>query len=158
MKQLQNVKQAQKRKKAAAMRTTTAATSNAAGTAESGISKELQDLHQSYIQSIRESKTVEANIAMAQREYKAQQLTKTELEQLPQPEDGDDTTKMYRSIGKMFLRASRTDIMEHIDKSMEAEQTKETDLTKKQQYLEKRIQSQQQNIQELLPASARRKQ
>jgi tetratricopeptide (TPR) repeat protein len=168
IRQLHNVKQAQKRKKAAAMRTTTAATSNAAAAASSsGISNELQELHQAYIQSIRESKTVEANIAMAQREYKAQQLTKTELEQLPsQPQDGsgsgssggsdDDTTKMYRSIGKMFLRASRSDIMEHIDKTMEAEQKKEADFTKKQQYLEKRIQSQQQNIQELLPASASR--
>lgn len=154
MRQLQSVKILQKKKKAAA--TNSMRNVAPAGGADSAISKELQELHQAYIQSIRESKTVEANIAMAQREYKAQELTKTELEELPKPEEGADDTKMYRSIGKMFLRASRPDIMDHLDVSMKAEKKREADLKQKQQYLERKIQSQQQNIQELLPASARR--
>jgi len=140
------------------MRQAVSATTAAGNTGNTGISKELQELHMAYIQSIRESKTVEANISMAQREYKAQELTKTELEQLPNDGNGDNDAKMYRSIGKMFLRSSRTDIMDHLENSMAAEQTREVDLVQKQKYLERKIKSQQQNIQELLPASSRRQQ
>ena len=58
---------------------------------------------------------------------------------------------MYRSVGKMFLLSSRQQVMERLDKDMETEKKREEDLMQKQDYLERRLKSQQQNIQELLP-------
>ena len=82
------------------------------------------------------------------RSFKAHELTKNELEKLP---ISDTDTRMYRSIGKMFMLSSRPEVMENIEKSMAMEKLRETDLLQKQEYLERRIKSQQQNIQELMP-------
>ena len=51
----------------------------------------------------------------------------------------------------MFLLRSRQQVMERLDKDMETEKKREEDLMQKQDYLERRLKSQQQNIQELLP-------
>ena len=138
MRQLQVVKQLKKKlDKAAAVRMPM----------NSGISKELQDLHQTYVKTVRELKVVDTNIIRSQREYKAHELTKSELEKVP----STDETRMYRSIGKMFMLSSRTEVMENIDTYMDTEKKRETDLTQKQQYLERHIKSQQENIKELAP-------
>lgn len=142
MKQLQAVKQLKKKldKAVKAVRMPQVA--------DSGISKELQELHMQYVQTVREHKLVETNVTMAQREYKAQELTKKELEKLP----ADDIhTRMYRSIGKMFMLSTRPEVIANIEKSMELELQREKDLLQKKEYLERRIKSQQQNIQELAP-------
>ena len=112
------------------------------------MSNELAELQQQYIQTNREYNTVKANIVMAQREYKTDEITKAELEKLPQGNDA----KMYRGIGKMFLLSSRDQVMDHLDKNIEAEKKREGDLTQKLEYLERRIASQRSNMQELLSA------
>jgi prefoldin subunit 1 len=142
MKQLQSVKQLKKKLDKAANST------RMPQIADSGVSKELQELHMHYVQTVRDLKLAETNITKAQREYKAHELTKNELEKLP---ISDTDTRMYRSIGKMFMLSSRPEVMENIEKSMAMEKIRETDLLQKQEYLERRIKSQQQNIQELMP-------
>lgn len=142
MKQLQTVKQLKKKLEKASKAT------RMPQIADSGISKELQELHMQYVQTVRELKLAETNISKSQREYKAHELTKNELEKLPM---SDTDTRMYQSIGKMFMLSSRPEVMENIEKSMELEKLRETDLLQKQEYLERRIKSQQQNIQELVP-------
>lgn len=117
-------------------------------TGDAVVNKELQELHEQYVQTLREQKTVEANIAMAQREYQAHELTKSEIDNLPL----SDNTTMYRSVGKMFMLSTREEVNEHLEQSMKDEKKKENDLTQKQDYLTRRLKSQQQNIQELVPS------
>jgi prefoldin subunit 5 len=49
----------------------------------------------------------------------------------------------------MFLKSTRGRVMEHLDKSMDDQKKKETETSQKLEYLERRMKSQQQNIEEL---------
>mmetsp|Transcript_14093 Transcript_14093/g.30114 ORF Transcript_14093/g.30114 Transcript_14093/m.30114 type:complete len:270 (-) Transcript_14093:82-891(-) len=117
---------------------------------DSSISKEVNDLHQQLIATTKEYRMVKANIMKAQNGKKSNELTKMELEKLPQGTDA----KMYRSVGKMFMLTSRSDIMTHLEESVEKEGKEETSLTAKLDYLERRMKSQQQNIQELTKSAS----
>lgn len=117
------------------------------GTMDASISKELQDLRQQFITTNREYNTVQADIQRATKHCKSSAITKSELEKLGP--SSEENSKLYRGIGKVFLLSNRDNVMEHLDKSMEEQQTKETELTQKAAYLEKRLKSQQQNMEEL---------
>ncbi len=110
---------------------------------DAATSRELQDLQQQLAMSSREFNLAKANLIKVQREYKANDFTKAELDKLP-----EDST-CYRSIGKMFLKSTRGRVMEHLDKSMDDQKKKETETSQKLEYLERRMKSQQQNIEEL---------
>eukprot|EP00584_Thalassiosira_punctigera_P006780 CAMPEP_0172543086 /NCGR_PEP_ID=MMETSP1067-20121228/13562_1 /TAXON_ID=265564 ORGANISM="Thalassiosira punctigera, Strain Tpunct2005C2" /NCGR_SAMPLE_ID=MMETSP1067 /ASSEMBLY_ACC=CAM_ASM_000444 /LENGTH=269 /DNA_ID=CAMNT_0013329425 /DNA_START=157 /DNA_END=966 /DNA_ORIENTATION=- len=112
---------------------------------DSSISKEVNDLQQQLIATTKEYRMVKANIMKAQNGKRSNELTKAELEKLPQGTDA----KMYRSVGKMFMLTSRLDIMTHLEESAKKEGKEEISLTAKLDYLERRMKSQQQNIQEL---------
>jgi chaperonin cofactor prefoldin len=109
-------------------------------------SNELTELQQQYIQTNREYNVVKANIIKAQRECKSQEITKSELEKLNETKE----TTMYRSVGKMFLRSSREQVFEHLEKRIEDEKHRESDLTQKLKYLERRMKSQRQNMEEVM--------
>ncbi len=112
---------------------------------DSSTSKEVMDLQQQLIATTKEYRMVKASIMKAQNGKRSNELTKGELEKLPQGSD----SKMYRSVGKMFILASRGEIINHLDENIEREGKEEKDLSCKLEYLERRIKSQQQNIQEL---------
>lgn len=112
---------------------------------DSSISKEVMDLQQQLIATTKEYRMVKANIMKAQTSKRSNELTKGELEKLPQGTE----SKMYRSVGKMFMLASRGDIVNHLEENIEREGKEEKDLSGKLDYLERRMKSQQQNIQEL---------
>eukprot|EP00521_Asterionellopsis_glacialis_P018439 CAMPEP_0195294356 /NCGR_PEP_ID=MMETSP0707-20130614/14744_1 /TAXON_ID=33640 /ORGANISM="Asterionellopsis glacialis, Strain CCMP134" /LENGTH=266 /DNA_ID=CAMNT_0040355301 /DNA_START=9 /DNA_END=809 /DNA_ORIENTATION=- len=118
------------------------------GKMDSALTKELQDLQQQYVTAGREYNTVKADITRSVKEYKSDEITKAELEKL----DSTDDTKLYRGIGKMFLLSSRENIMETLDTSVKEQKKKETELTKKSEYLERKIKSLQQNMEELVKA------
>ena len=61
---------------------------------------------------------------------------------------------MYRSIDKMFMLTPRSEVMTHLDDSIERESKIETDLEGKLDYLERRMKSQQANIAELTKVAA----
>jgi prefoldin subunit 1 len=115
-----------------------------------GMSNEQMEMQQQLIQLSREYNVVQANINRAQREYRSNELTKSELEKLPE----DSSSRMYRSIGKMFLLSSRPDVTEHLDKSMENDKKEEAELRKKLDYLERRMASVQQNLKELVQSTS----
>ena len=119
---------------------------------DASMSREFMDLQQQYVQTNREFNTVKANIIKAQREHKSHEITKTELEKLPEDED----SQMYRGIGKMFLLSDRDEVMDHLTKSIDDEKKREHDLTQKMEYLERQMKSQRQNMEELMrsPSSA----
>mmetsp|Transcript_1055 Transcript_1055/g.1845 ORF Transcript_1055/g.1845 Transcript_1055/m.1845 type:complete len:157 (-) Transcript_1055:99-569(-) len=117
---------------------------------DSSISKEVIDLQQQLIATTKEYRMVKANIMKAQNGKRSNELTKQELEKMPSGTDA----KMYRGVGKMFMLTSRSDIMTHLDESIDKEGKDEKDLTAKLDYLERRMKSQQQNIQELTKSAS----
>jgi chaperonin cofactor prefoldin len=124
--------------------------------------QELEDLQTQNSQTVQEYGIVEANLVKTKREYRVHELTKQELQaQVPLMttttttgggKSGNSSAGVtcYRSIGKMFLVSTRERVEEHLVKTMEDLQKKETDLTSKLDYLERRIKSQRQNMSELL--------
>lgn len=106
--------------------------------------RELQDLQLQYNQANREFNTVNANMVKTQREFHINELTKTELDELPAD------ANCYRSIGKMFMKSSKTGVVEHLEKRMDEQKKKEADMTQKLEYLERRIKSTQKNMEELV--------
>ncbi|KAL3805332.1 hypothetical protein HJC23_009039 [Cyclotella cryptica] len=115
------------------------------------IQKEVIDLQQQLISTTKEYRTVKANILRAQKEKRSNELTKSELDKLPPSET---EVKMYRSIGKMFMLTPRSEVMTHLDESIERESKVESDLEGKLDYLERRMKSQQANIAELTKSAA----
>lgn len=153
LKVLRNIKQAKKaasNKAAAALSNGTKSNglSNGAtpftnGKLDLATSRELYDLQVQHAQTTKELNTVQANLTKAQREYKMQQLTHTQLKDQPEEKS------YYRSIGKIFFKSTRDQVLDHLQQNMEERQKKEGDLKQKMDYLERRIKSQQQNMQEL---------
>jgi chaperonin cofactor prefoldin len=106
--------------------------------------RELHDLQSQFAQTNRELGVVHANLNMIQQENRIGQLTKSEIEPL------DDATQCYRQIGKLFLLSSKERVVEHLDKQLDENRKKESDLTSKMDYLERRLKSQKQNIDEIV--------
>ena len=117
------------------------------GGLDASTSSELQELQAQYIQMNRELETLKVNISKAGREFKIAEITKADLAQLP------ETNGCYRSIGKMFLKESREDVMKYLDKNMENSTKNETAMKQKCEYLEKKLKSQRQNIEELVKSA-----
>lgn len=153
MKQLQIVKAGKKAAAAAAKREKFAdamSVPSRSGAVDGSVSAELRDLQKQFMETNRDMQIVNSNMVHAQREYKSYELTKSEVSKL----EATDDAKMYRSVGKMFVLSSRNEVMEHLNGSMESEKKRETELNQKMEYLEKRLKSTQQNIQELAKTPA----
>lgn len=108
---------------------------------------ELNELQLQYMQMNRELETIKVDRARAERELKLAEFTKADIGELP------DTNACYRSVGKMFLRQSREEIVTHLKKNMEEAVKMETSMKQKADYLEKKMKSQRQNIEELIKSS-----
>lgn len=110
--------------------------------------KELEELHQQYSQANRELSSAHASLGILERESRIAEITKEELEPTPA------VVKCYRSIGKTFLRTTKERAIEHLDKQIEECNKKTTDAKQKIEYLERRIKSTAQNIEELRKPAA----
>jgi chaperonin cofactor prefoldin len=110
---------------------------------DSAASKEMHDLQVLHAQMSREYNTVQANLHKSQRAFKMHGITRQELE--ASPSEGD----YFRSIGKIFIKSNKDQVMDHLKSNMDENEKQEVDMTQKLEYLERRIKSQQQNIQEL---------
>lgn len=117
------------------------------GSMDPSASSELNDLQSQYVQMNRELETIKIDRSRAEREFKLAEITKADIAELP------ETSACYRSIGKMFLRESREEIVTHLDKNMEEATKTETAMKQKAEYLEKKLKSQRQNIEELIKSS-----
>ena len=71
---------------------------------DSSTSKEVMDLQQQLQATAKEYRIVKANITKAQNGKRSADITKGELEKMPQGTDA----KMYRGVGKMFMLTSRS--------------------------------------------------
>ena len=110
---------------------------------DSGTSRELYDLQVQNSQTTREYNTVQANLNKTKREHQMHEITLDELKASP------SSGGYYRSVGKTFFKCTRGDVLVYLKSNMENEKKREADLTQKLDYLDRRIKSQQQNMQEL---------
>jgi stress-induced-phosphoprotein 1 len=110
--------------------------------------RELQELQMQFQQTNRDLQIAQANLAKAQREARIAELTKSELEQLP------DETACYRSIGKMFLRSSVPGVMEHLNTQLDVGKKTEAEMKQKMDYLERQAKSLRLNVEELVGSAA----
>lgn len=149
VKQMRAVKQMQKvaeAKEASARMPPTsgsATPSGSLGHLDEATSKELQELYTQRAKLSRELQTVQVNLQKSEREFKISDITKSELSELP------NDAKCYRSVGKMFLLSSKSDVENYLDNQKNDCKKKESDMKQKVDYLERTLKSLQQNIQEL---------
>ena len=106
--------------------------------------QELQELQQQYGQTNRELQTVEANRTKMEREHQITALTLREIQDVP------ETAACYRSCGKMFLRTKQPEMLQHLDQRLEGQTKAEQDMAKQIEYLQRKLLSQRQNIEELV--------
>lgn len=131
-------------KKAAAAPTSTATPGGGNRQLDTATTRELYDLQVQYSQTAREYNTVKANLNKAVREEKMYGITLSEVKDHPSV-SGD----YFRSVGKLFMRSSQSDILSHLEGNIESQKKKQQELTGKSEYLEKRLKSQQMNMKEL---------
>ncbi len=115
------------------------------GGADSSLSKEIMDLQTQLKATVRDYTNVNADFVKAQKNKRMNEITITELDSLPK----DSDTKMYMSVGKMFMASSRDNVYDQLKTEIKDFDKKANELTQKKEYLERRMKSQQQNIIEL---------
>lgn len=101
---------------------------------------ELQEQINTYSKDLR---TVKHRLASLQRESRVNSVTANHLHSL------EEAVPMYRSVGKAFVLTSKSAIEERIDREIGENTKAQRDLMDRQEYLERRITSSSQNIQDL---------
>ena len=120
-------------------------------TMDPAVSREILDLQEQYATTSREHGVIKANINKSQREQTMNEITISEINKIP----SESTSKMYRGIGKMFMLSSRDEILDNIHTTIESDKKKIVESTQKMEYFERRMKSQQQNMQELVSSSSK---
>ena len=150
MRQIKAKRDNQRRVENATKTATSAAAAAPVHSLDPSVIKEVQDLQAQYRATAKEFRDVQGKIRSAQHAKRSSELTKTQVEELPE----GSYSKLYRPVGKMFMLASEPDIMTHLDETIEKEGKNESSLSSKLEYLEKMMKSQQQNIQELTKSAS----
>ncbi|KAL7574560.1 hypothetical protein ACA910_015910 [Epithemia clementina (nom. ined.)] len=137
-----------KRQEQASKTTTTttalsSTTSMPSGSEQFSSNSELQEIMTQYTQTKREFETEKINLSKLEREEKITDLTRQELVPLPEEQ------RCYRSVGKMFLLSTKEQVIRRLDTTIQESQKKQDELQQKIAYLERKMQSQQQNMVEL---------
>ena len=83
-------------------------------------------------------------LTASKREQKRFELTGTQINAI------EDGTRLYQSIGKMFMLAEKPEVMGSLQEQLEAEQKNESELKARQKFLQRRLQSQELNIKDLI--------
>lgn len=152
LKQLRIITQQKKKMEAAARQAAALSDARSANLAGSNKeeSNEIRELQEQYVATNRELQIVNSNIQKSQREQKLADITLSEINKMT---SGDDGRNLYRGVGKMFMLSSRPEVLDHLKKSTADAKKDESDFIQKRVYLQKRIGSQQQNLQELIKVS-----
>ena len=150
--------QQQKKVTAAKQQSTMVATSSQQGThlipmadgtvLDSATAVEYKELQEQHTQISRGYSTIQADILKSQRESKVADLTCTELST-----DFSDETRSkacYRSIGKLFVKTTTSDMIQSLKERQITEGENVTAHTKKLQYMERQLASIKQNMNEII--------
>jgi len=144
LKLLRNAKLYRKAASAPSSSSAAASGGNANRQLDTATTRELYDLQVQYSNTAREYNTVKAHLNKAVREEKMYGITLSEVKENPSV-SGD----YFRSVGKLFMRSSQSDILQHLEGNIQGQKKKQQELTGKSEYLEKRLKSQQMNMKEL---------
>jgi chaperonin cofactor prefoldin len=144
LKLLRNTKLYKKAAAAASSSSVATTGANANRQLDTATTRELYDLQVQYSNTAREYNTVKANLNKAAREEKMYGITLSEVKENPSI-SGD----YFRSVGKLFMRSSQTDIFKHLETNIQGQKKKQQELNGKSEWLEKRLKSQQMNMKEL---------
>lgn len=101
---------------------------------------ELQDQINTYNKDLR---AVKLRLGSLQREARVNSVTANHIQTL------DSTTPMYRSVGKAFVLTPKDNIEERLEKDITENTKTQRDLTDRQEFLERRIVSASQNVQDI---------
>ena len=129
-----------------------AATSAIGGGAGGQVRKQLSESAQKEYETLREEgssyhrdlRGVNNHLGVVARDTRATQVTQAQVSMC------DENTNLYKSVGKAYVRASKQEIEETLKKDAINLKKTEQDLNDRKQYLERRIQSNQANIKDLL--------
>jgi chaperonin cofactor prefoldin len=111
---------------------------------DQSLQNELSDLSEQFNSTNTDLMEVKAKLEAINREMRRSDLTKDEIEALP------EETPLYRSVGKMFMRADRPAVSTFLADQLAAEEKKKQDLIARQTYLQRRLQSQEANLKDLM--------
>lgn len=117
-------------------------------------SRELQDLQEQATRSSRDLAVVENQLMRLNRDRRLAEVTMEEIRQLPADSSSGSSTNCYRSIGKIFLKSSHNAVMKHLQEEVASNDKKMSDLSQKKDYLKRRINSQQQNMKDILSSAS----
>ena len=106
--------------------------------------KEVLELQDQINETRREMSSVEQYINNSSREQKMAELTKEQLAGM------DETTSMYLSFGKAFLKTSKEEAVAKTDEKIMQFKKREEDYASKMEYLKKKANSQVGNFKELV--------
>jgi tetratricopeptide (TPR) repeat protein len=101
---------------------------------------ELQDQINTYNKDLR---AVKLRLAGLQRESRVHSVTANHIQTL------DESVPMYRSVGKAFVLTPKSTIEDRMEKEISESTKTQRDLTDRQEFLERRIVSATQNIQDI---------
>jgi prefoldin subunit 1 len=93
---------------------------------------------------MRDLKAVKARIAALQRESRVNAVTANHLQTL------EEKVPLYRSVGKAFVYSTRNEIEERLEGEIGEITKAQRDLADREQYLERRITSNNSNLQDML--------
>eukprot|EP00934_Nitzschia_sp_Nitz4_P004799 Nitzschia sp. Nitz4//scaffold110_size71422//65582//66435//NITZ4_005886-RA/size71422-augustus-gene-0.17-mRNA-1//-1//CDS//3329533125//4789//frame0 len=110
---------------------------------DNATAQELNDLRMQLAETAREYNVVKANLSKFEREQKMNQLTLSEIEKNP------SQGAYFKSVGKIFVKHDQKSILDHLTSSLESQTKRESEIKHKLEYLERRMETQQQNIKEV---------
>jgi chaperonin cofactor prefoldin len=105
--------------------------------------KELQELYEQNTTYSRDLKGVSTRIFTVQREMRQNEITASQVNALT------DDVPMYRAVGKAFVHNDKPTIVSFLEKEKDSLSKTSADLISRKEFLERRIQSNSQNIQDL---------
>jgi len=105
--------------------------------------KEFMELQEQINAFSRDLRGVQAKLSGYERDTKINAVTANEVEKL------DPSTPMYLAVGKTFLFTERSEIESKLEKEIENITKNKRDLLDRQEYLERKIKSDQNNLKDL---------
>lgn len=108
--------------------------------------KEIHELSEQYQQTGHDLNEVRARLEACEKEQRRLSLTSSEVDSF------SEDTPLYQAVGKMFLLSSRANIKKSLQESAELQEKRQTDLKSRQQYLERRLNSQAENMKDIMQA------
>jgi len=110
--------------------------------------QQLQELQNQYDQMSKEHQTVANKLGMYERDQQRLDLTLKEMSDL------EDNRKMFRSVGKMFMSATKEEVCDHLALQKSVAKKKSNELEARKAYLAKKKTSHEVQVREILQTHA----